>query len=158
MLERLVAAGHGGLRVRRLGGDRAGEMRITRFLRNPAVTVREIVATARARVCAAAAGRDVLVIQDTTVTRSEGGGGSYLHAAIAVDAGSGAVLGPVAAEFLQREGGQRRSRRQRPPEARESARWLRVCEAASGIGGAARVTVVAATFSRCSTAPRRGLN
>jgi hypothetical protein len=34
--ERLVAVGSRGVRVRRLGGNRAGEIRITRFLRNPA--------------------------------------------------------------------------------------------------------------------------
>jgi hypothetical protein len=43
---RLVASGPSGVRVRRLGGSRAGEIRITRFLRNPAVTIAEMVATA----------------------------------------------------------------------------------------------------------------
>ena len=35
LLARLVAHGARGVRVRRFGGDRAGEIRITRFLRNP---------------------------------------------------------------------------------------------------------------------------
>ena len=34
MHDRLVSAGGQGIRVRRLGGDRAGEIRLTRFLRN----------------------------------------------------------------------------------------------------------------------------
>ena len=68
LLERLVAHGARGVRVRRLGGDRAGEMRITRFLRNPAVTLDEMTGTAFARTEAACAGRDVLAVQDTPVT------------------------------------------------------------------------------------------
>jgi hypothetical protein len=36
---RLVAHGGKGVSVRQLGGDRAGEMRITRFLHNPKVTL-----------------------------------------------------------------------------------------------------------------------
>src|ERR1700722_20951700 len=39
---RLVARGAEGVRIRRLGGDRAGEIRVTRFLRNEAVTCQEI--------------------------------------------------------------------------------------------------------------------
>ncbi|WP_283813220.1 hypothetical protein [Bradyrhizobium manausense] len=35
-------------------------------------------------------GRHVLAIQDTTVLRSEGGGGEYLHAVLALDAQDGA--------------------------------------------------------------------
>src|SRR5215207_2024809 len=37
------------VRVRRLGASRAGEIRLTRFLRNPAVTVEEMAAEAAAR-------------------------------------------------------------------------------------------------------------
>ena len=43
LLARLVAHGARGVRVRRLGGDRAGEIRITRFLRNPSVTIEEMI-------------------------------------------------------------------------------------------------------------------
>jgi hypothetical protein len=43
--EQLVAVGSRGVRVRRLGGNRAGEIRITRFLRNPAVSVEEMIET-----------------------------------------------------------------------------------------------------------------
>ena len=80
----------GGVRVRRLGAGRAGEIRIGRFLRNPLVTLDEMVGTAFARTEAACAGRDVLAVQDTTSTRSspKGGCGSFLHATIAVDAKS----------------------------------------------------------------------
>ena len=133
------------MRVRRLGGDRAGEIRITRFLRNPAVTLEEMIATAFGRTEAACAGRKVLAIQDTTVTRSSGGGwGSYLHAMIAVDAASGAVLGALDAQFLERTEGGKANRLQRQARGdRESARWLAGAGSGSGtIRGAADVMVV----------------
>jgi len=145
LLARLVAQGAQGVRVRRLGGDRAGEMRVTRFLRNPAVTIEEMIATGFARTERACAGRDVLAVQDTTVTRSppEGGTGSFLHATIAVDAASGAVLGALDAQFLERIGGAKASRLQRSFEDRQSARWLAATERAGALRGAARITVVA---------------
>ena len=134
----------GGVRVRRLGGDRAGEIRITRFLRNPSVTIEEMIATALRRTEAACAGRDVLAVQDTTVTRASAGGrGSYLHATIAVDAASGAVLGALDAQFLERSEGGRASRLQRGFEDRQSVRWLEATRRAAELRGAARVTVVA---------------
>src|SRR5829696_1742197 len=43
---RLVETGGRGVRVRRLGASRAGEIRLTRFLRNAAVTVEEMAAEA----------------------------------------------------------------------------------------------------------------
>jgi hypothetical protein len=50
--ERLVANGGKGVSVRRLGGNRAGEMRITRFLHNPKVKLGEMMSRALARTCA----------------------------------------------------------------------------------------------------------
>ena len=66
---RRAGAGFG---VRRLGASRAGEIRLTRFLRNPAVTVEEMAAEAAARTAGRCAGRAVLAIQDTTVVTSAG--------------------------------------------------------------------------------------
>lgn len=144
LLRRLVESGGSGVRVRRLGGDRAGEIRLTRFVRNEAVRIGEMMATARARLAGAVAGRHVLAIQDTTVTRSGGGGGSYFHAMIAVDAESGALLGAVDARFLYRTQGRRSSRRQRGFADRQSARWLASAQAAAqACGSALQVTVIA---------------
>ncbi|MFV0383366.1 IS4 family transposase [Paracoccus sp. (in: a-proteobacteria)] len=126
-----------------MGGDRAGEIRFTRFLRNPAVSVDEIVATAFERTQDARKGRDVLAIQDTTVTQSSGGGGSFLHAMIAVDAESGAVPGALDAQFMERTEGGKATRRSRAFENRQSMRWLEATQKAGQITGAARVTVVA---------------
>ena len=132
------------MRVRRLGGDRAGEIRLTRFLRNAAVTPGEMVAQAAEQTSRRCQGRDVLVIQDTTVTRSDGGGGDYLHAALALDARDGAILGLVDGQFLQRESGRKALRRDLPVEEKESFRWLQGADTAASVcAGARRITVVA---------------
>lgn len=134
------------MRVRRLGGSRAGEMRITRFLRNRAVTVEEIVASAVERTAGRVAGSHVLAIQDTTDVRVGcEQGGIVLHPTIAVDAGSGALLGLVHAEFLARPGGSRSLRKERGFADKQSRRWLHGMERSSGLleAGATAVTVVA---------------
>lgn len=144
LLSRLVASGGRKLRVRRLGGNRAGEVRLTRFLRNPAVSCEEMLAEAAERTAERCLGRPVLAIQDTTVLRSQGGGGEYLHAVVAVDAEDGAILGLIDGRFLMREGGRRGARRSVPVEEKESFRWLEGADqAASVCAGAAGVTVIA---------------
>jgi len=140
----LVEQGGRGLCVRRLGGNRAGEIRITRFLRNCAVSVGEMVMEAASRTSRRCLGRDVLVIQDTTVVRSSGGGGDYLHAAIALDEADGAILGLVDGCFLRRTSGRKAARRALPIEEKESFRWLEGAEqAASVCAGAGRITIIA---------------
>ena len=127
-----------------LGGDRAGEMRLRRFLENPSVEVAEMVMSAGVRTALASADRHVLAIQDTTVVRSDGGGGLYLHAMIAVDAGDGALLGLIEAKYLERGQGRREQRKATASEDKESRRWQEAAEAAALIcSGAARVTVIA---------------
>jgi hypothetical protein len=144
LLERLLATAGGGVRVRRLGVDRAGEIRLTRFLRNGAVTPEEMVAEASRRTAGRCAGRHILAIQDTTVVRSTGGGGLYLHPVIAVDADEGAILGLVGACFLSREKGRKGSRKALPVAAKESQRWLDGADKAAEVcAAAARVTVIA---------------
>ncbi len=143
LLSRLVAEGGGGIRIRRLGGDRAGEIRITRFLRNRAVTGAEMFATAAARASARCAGRAVLAIQDTTVVKSGGGGGLYLHPTLVVDAEDGSIVGLAHAQFLERATGRKADRRQRPIEDKESRRWLEGAAAAKVCASAREVTVVA---------------
>jgi Transposase DDE domain len=132
------------LRIRRLGGSRAGEMRLTRFLRNSAVTPEAMVEAAAARTAERCAGLDVLAIQDTTVVRSEGGGGLYLHPVLATDLESGAILGLAQAAFLTRSEGKAWDRRRRPVAEKESQRWLDGAAAAGRVCARARqVTVVA---------------
>jgi hypothetical protein len=142
--DRLVSAGGEGIRVRRLGGDRAGEIRLTRFLRNPNVSPDEMAASAAERLGPRCASRHVLAIQDTTVVKSSGGGGLYLHACVAVDADDGALLGLCHAQFLKREEGRKAERRGLPTSAKESQRWLDGADAAAkACAGARQITVIA---------------
>jgi hypothetical protein len=141
----LVASGGRGVRVRRLGGDRAGEIRLTRWLRNDAVTVEAMAAEAGRRTAERCHGRHVLAIQDTTVVRSpKGGGGLYLHPVIVVDADEGALLGLAHATFLSRDKGAKAERRSKPVKDKESRRWLDGADKAAEVcAAAARVTVIA---------------
>ena len=156
---RLVATGGRGVRVRRLGGDRAGEIRLTRLLRNDAVTVEAMSEEAGRRTAQRCAGRHVLAIQDTSVVRSEGGGGLYLHPVLVVDADEGAILGLAHAEFVSRDKGIKASRRSKPVKDKQSQRWLDGAAQASRVcASAARVTVIAdresdifAAFAACPT-------
>ena len=103
-----------------------------------------MVMAAAARTSRRCVGRDVLVIQDTTVVRSAGGGGDYLHAAIALDEADGAILGLVDGCFLRRTSGRKAERRTLPIEEKESFRWLEGAEqAASVCAGAGRITIIA---------------
>jgi hypothetical protein len=91
---------------RRLGGNRAGELRAGRFFASPKVTTDKIVESWSQQTTAAVAGRHVLAIDDTCEVRFPtsalcrrglgqiGHGniyGALVHAMIAVDADSGGV-------------------------------------------------------------------
>ena len=120
-------------------------MRITRFLHNPKVTVSEMVSTALERTRAQVAGRHVLSIQDTSALRvDENGVGLSFHPVLAVDATEGTVLGLVDNVFLERQGGERATRKQRAFGDKDSRRWLSGAQSASALAdaGAACVTVV----------------
>ena len=146
MLARLISVGQSGISVRRVGGDRAGEIRITRFLRNRRVTPEEMVATARLRTAGLVRGRHILAIQDTTTLRDDGKLDSLnLHAMIAVDADDGGLLGLIDAVFLKHVGGKKSQRAVRAFADKESRRWLDATLTAAELAacGAACVTVVA---------------
>jgi hypothetical protein len=126
--------------IRRLAETRAREIQFTRFLRNGSVTATEMAAYAAERTAVRAAGRDVVVIQDTSELALGGrrakasgygpvgkGGalrGLLLHAVLAVDAGTGGVLGLVDAKVWNRKGGKVTDRRSRKTSNKESQRWL----------------------------------
>lgn len=142
---RLVEVGQRGVAVRALGGDRAGEIRLTRFLRNDKVSVEEIIATAGAATARHVKGLHILAIQDTTSLRDDGGKRSICaHPTIAVDADSGALLGLVHAQILRREGGLKERRRSRAFDDKQSHRWLEAADVAAGLraSGAQQVTMV----------------
>lgn len=145
-MTRLVAVGQAGISVRRVGGDQAGEMRFTRFLRNPRVGPPEMTATARARTASLVKGRHVLAIQDTTSLRDDGKGNSLnLHAMIAVDADDGGLLGLIDAVFLRHDRSKKKQHSKHPFAEKESSRWLAAANTASGLfaSGAECITVVA---------------
>src|ERR1700737_5649141 len=52
--------------IRRLAGSRAQEVRFTRFLRNEKVGVAEMASHAASRTAARVAGREIIVIQDSS--------------------------------------------------------------------------------------------
>ena len=158
LLEAMVHAGSTCLR-RAADGKRRSEVQFNRFLANPKVTVERLVAGWGEATGAAAVGRHVLAIQDTseinfrtTRSRTRGlgeigkgvGRGVLLHAMIAVDAASGACLGLVAGEIWTRCGRIDVPHRKRPLEQKESRRWIETAAAGKRVlGGAATVTIVA---------------
>lgn len=99
-----------------------------------------MVAHAAERTAARTAGRDVVVVQDTSELALGGrrakangygpvgkGGalrGLLLHAVLAVDAGTGGVLGLIDAQIWNRQGGKVKARQGRPTSEKESQRWL----------------------------------
>lgn len=139
--------------------SRAREIQFTRFLRNDAVTAEEIAAYAAERTSGRVRDRDVVVVQDTSELSLGGrrakangygpigkGGalrGLLLHAALAVDAGNGGVIGLVDAKVWNRTGGKPNHRRSRKTKQKESQRWLDSTKcAAEVLTEAASITVV----------------
>ena len=157
VLERIVETGS--LVIRKVGGDRAGEMMVHRFLSSPAVQVSEIVETVAARTAAACAGRVVVAVQDTTEINFAGrelarvglgpaGDGKslgfFVHPVLAVDAADEALLGVVDLQIWSRSPGPKPApRRQRGLAEKESQRWLTAAQVtAERLAGAARVVMV----------------
>jgi hypothetical protein len=152
--------------LRRLGGDRGGELQAGRFFANPKVTAAKIVASWGAQTGSAVAGRHVLAIEDTTAvsfatagecksaklgkTRrglgplNEGSAhGLLAHVMLGIDADSRACLGLVGGEVWNRKGFVKTPEWKRPLAQRESRRWIETAErAAPVLAEAAMVTVV----------------
>ena len=157
MMEQLVASGS--CVLRKVGGDRAGEMACHRFLSSRHSSVAAILSGLAARTAASCAGRPVVCIQDTSEihfkhrsgNRRGFGVGSdgqspafFLHPLLAVDAEDEAVLGLVGAEIWTRPQVKAGNRKQRAPQDKESHRWLSGARCAGErLSGAASVTVVA---------------
>ena len=144
---------------RAAGGGRARIVRYGRFLANDKVTLAALLAGwGEQTALAAAAGRHVLAIQDTseinfktTAERRRGlgeigkgsGRGVLLHAMLALDADTDACLGLVAGEVWTRSGRVTVHHNKRPLEERESRRWLTTPDKAKEVlQAAAAVTVI----------------
>jgi hypothetical protein len=145
--------------LRRLSkGDRAREVRFNRLLGNDKVTTERIIESWSDGTVAAAEGRHVLAIQDTseinfttTAERRRGLGetakgnvrGLLLHPMLAVDADDGTCLGLLSGQIWTRKGRRTVSHDLREPSDRESQRWIDTALAAKPLlAGAAMVTAL----------------
>ena len=144
--------------LRRLGGNRGGELRAGRFFASTKVTSEKLVAGWSDQTGAACAGRHVLAIQDTTevkfpttAQRRRGLGpvkkgnafGLLVHAMVAVDAETGSCLGLVGGDVWSRDGVNPTPHRKRSFADRESVRWVDAAQQAKRVLAlAAMVTVV----------------
>jgi hypothetical protein len=154
LYERLVATGS--VVLRKLGGNRAGEVAAQRLLSSPSLSLDWILDSASARTREVCAGRRVVVAQDTTEinfassARRKGLGpggngktpGFFIHALVAVDPAEEAVLGLVGAEIWTRAREPVNSRKSRPIEEKESQRWLDGALASRRLDQAAQIIVV----------------
>ena len=145
--------------IRHLADDRATQKRFDRLLEHPDVTPQEIIRHGSSRTAAAAAGRHVLAIQDTSELdytrhgrRTEGlgkisnskGAGLFIHPVLAIDADSRDCLGIAHQQAWVRTKTAARNYELLPIEEKESYRWLQAAQAAKQcLEQAAEVTVIA---------------
>jgi Transposase DDE domain len=145
--------------LRRLAkGNRAREVRFNRFLGNAKVTTARVIESWGEGTAAAAEGRHILAIQDTseinfttTAKRRRGlgeigkgnGRGVLLHPMLAVDAEDGSCLGLVSGQVWTRKGRRAVSHDLRDLSDKESQRWIATALAAKPLlSRAAMVTVL----------------
>jgi hypothetical protein len=146
LFDRIVATGS--VVLRELGGTRAGEVAVQRYLSSPYVTADVIIGALGARARLASAGRRVVAAQDTTeinfsgrsaARRGLGRGGDgatpgfFIHPVVVVDADEEAVLGLAAARIWTRAAEKVSDRHGRDCESRESARWLDATRSAAKV-------------------------
>jgi len=144
--------------VRKLADDRPEQVKFRRLLANAAVTVEEMVAYRAMFVAAAATGRHVLAIQDTSEINYQAqsgrkrrlgtvGNGSdiglFVHPVLAVDAVTQECLGLVDAQVWRRTKSKAANYKRLPIEAKESYRWVKGgSQAKAVLAEAAMVTVI----------------
>jgi hypothetical protein len=157
LLSRMVARQSVCLR-RLAGGRRSGVVGFGRFLANRKVTSEGLIAGWSQGLSAACAGRHVLAIQDTseinfatTAEHDRGlgligkgvGRGVLLHPMLAVDAGTGEMMGLVTGRIWTRDGVVATPHAQRPLSQKESDRWVSTPQAAKAhLSQAAMVTEI----------------
>jgi hypothetical protein len=149
--------------LRKLGGDRAGEMRFGRCLQNKKVSVVKLIEEVCAGIGQRSQGRHVLLIQDTSeinyqahARRVQGLGsvgngtdiGFFIHPVLAVDAQDGACLGLAHLHLWQRRSGKATHKatnyRQLAIEDKESYRWIDApTQARQRLGQGSQATIVA---------------
>jgi hypothetical protein len=156
MMERVV--GRQTICLRNLADDRAEQAKLRRFLANDSVTGEEMVSSRATFVAAAATGRHVLAIQDTSEInyqaqsgRKHGLGkvgngtdaGLFVHPVIAVDAETQECHGLVDAQVWCRTKRKAKNYKKLPIEKKESYRWVKGGNQAKDVlAEAAMVTVL----------------
>lgn len=160
ILDAIVA--RNSLVLRTIGGGRAGEVAVGRYLDSDAVTFEGVIVDAATRTLAAARGRPVLAIQDTTeinfsgrsarrtglgATNDAAAPGFFCHPTLLVDIEHEAVLGIARADIWTRADDGARAKPHRHKRAlteKESRRWIDATMAATAIAAVASRVVVAA--------------
>jgi hypothetical protein len=145
--------------LRRLsGGRRPLEVCFGRFLSNPKVTVAGVIESWSERTRAAARGRHVLALQDTSEIKFATGAedrrglgkikkgnafGLLLHPMLGVDADSGICLGLVAGKLWNRKDVVKTPHNNRSLAEKESRRWIETAQAAKDVlAEAAMITII----------------
>src|SRR5260370_37021478 len=144
--------------LRRLAkGNRGREVRFNRFLGNAKVTTARIIESWSDGTAAAAEGRHILAIQDTseinfatTARRRRGlgetgkgnGHGVLLHSMLAVDAENGSCLGLLGGQVSTRKGRRTVSHDLRDVSDKESQRWIATALAAKPLPAKAAMGTV----------------
>jgi hypothetical protein len=132
-------------------------MQFRRLLHNPSVTAAEMSLHAGGLTGPRAAGRHVVVVQDTSelilgsrrsrqhygAVAKGNAAGLLLHAALAVEAGTQALLGLVSMQVWNRGKGELAPRRKRATATKESQRWIESTRRAGEVlAAAAGITMV----------------
>lgn len=132
-------------------------MQFRRLLHNPAVTAAEMSRHAGGLTGQRAVGRHVVVVQDTSelilgsrrsrqhygAVAKGNAAGLLLHAALAVETGTQALLGLVSMQVWNRGKGELAPRRKRATATKESRRWIESTQQAGEVlAGAAGITMV----------------
>ncbi|MDX8377702.1 MAG: IS4 family transposase [Mariprofundales bacterium] len=125
--------------LRRLGGNRATEVKFGRILKNKKVTMDKLLETITSPICDKVSDLHVLAIQDTSEINFQSnagrvsglgtvghgtGVGLFIHPMLTLDADSGACLGLSAAEVWCRHKKKAANYGSLPIEEKESNRWL----------------------------------
>jgi len=145
--------------LRRLGGNRATEVKFGRWLRNKKVKITELIEQSLQKTASLTEGMHVLAIQDTTelnyqahAQRTNGLGtvgngtdkGLFLHPMLTLNADTGACLGLSGLKVWARHRVEGRTYWTLPIEEKESYRWLEVAEQAKKTLSKVAITTIIA--------------
>lgn len=156
IFDRIVSTGS--LVLRKIGGDRAGEIAVHRFLSSAEVTAKEIIETVGVRTGEQCRGLRIVAAQDTTEINFSGRDrarrglgpagdgktpGFFIHGVVAIDADAEDVIGLLDAAIWTRPVDEvKKPRRGRGLEDKELQRWLTAAEAAAARAAQARQLIM----------------